>query len=118
MPNDEFLLRDALGLELQMRRHCIALRLDCADEHQVQQFAREMLQNMEQLKDAVSKGDRIAKSKVELFGMTVMMHQANTKAFGPDYLLHMGALRREETVWVALAEALWSELEARNLDEE
>lgn len=117
MPNDEFLLRDALGLELQIRRHCAVLKLDCADEYQVQQFAREMLQNMEQLKAAVSKGDRGAKTKVELFGMTLMMHQANTKAFGPDYLLHMGALSREETAWVAIAKALWAELEARSLDE-
>jgi hypothetical protein len=50
--------------------------------------------------------------------MVVMLHEANAKAYGADYLKHIGALTKHETVWVAIAKAMWSELAARNLDEE
>ncbi len=118
MLSNQFLLKDAQGLELEIERHCVGLGLDVSDEYQVLVYVREMLQNMEQLKDAADKGDYTARAKIELFSMVVMLHEANAKAYGADYLKHIGALTKHETVWVAIAKAMWSELEARNLDEE
>jgi hypothetical protein len=116
--SNEFLLKDTRGLELEIERHCAGLGLDYTDEYQVHQFVHEMLQNMEQLKTAGSKGDRTARAKVELFGMAVMMHEANIKAFGLNYMDQIDALAQGETAWIALAKAMWSELESRNLDDE
>ncbi|MBI4807911.1 MAG: hypothetical protein HY799_03025 [Nitrosomonadales bacterium] len=118
MHSRDFLQKDANELELEIERHCIGLGLDCSDEYQVRLFAHEMLQNMEQLKDAANKGDRSARAKVELFGMVLMMHQANSKAFGSSYMTQFDGLSTKEPAWTALAKALGSELESRNLDEE
>lgn len=118
MHSKDFLLKDTHGLEQEIERHCAGLGLQCSNEVKVHQFAREMLQNMEQLKVAGSKGDRTARAKVELFGMVVMMHEANIKAFGANYMTQLNALAQGESAWVALAKALWSELESRNLDSE
>jgi len=116
--SNEFLLKDTRGLELEIERHCIGLGLDFTDSYQVHQYAREMLQNMEQLKVAERKGDRTARAKVELFGMALMMHEANIKAFGANYMSQIDTLAKDESAWAALAKALWSELESRNLDDE
>jgi hypothetical protein len=114
MYSKDFLLRDTHGLEQEIKHHCAAISLDCSDKSQVHQFAHEVLQNMEQLKTASSQGDRTARAKVELFGMTMMMHQANIKAFGPNYMSQIDILAKGESAWVALVTALWSELESRN----
>jgi hypothetical protein len=118
VPAKDFLLKDATELELEIERHCIGLGLDCSDEYQVHLFAHEMLQKMEQLKDAADKGDRSARAKVELFGMVLMLHEANSKAFGPNYMTQFEGLSSKQPAWTALAKALGSELESRNLDEE
>ena len=118
MQGEDFLLKDTHGLELEIERHCVGLKLDCSDEYQVHQFVGEMMQNMEQLKDAAGRGDRSARAKVELFGMAVLMHKANVKAFGPGYLANIDVLAKQESAWVAIAKAMWSELEGRNLDNE
>jgi hypothetical protein len=118
MPSNEFLLKDAQGLELEIERHCAGLGLDCADDVQVRQFVHEMLQNMEQLKEAASNGDRSARVRTELFGMVMMLHDANTKAYGPEYMTHIKALAEREPAWVALAKVMWSELESRNPENE
>ncbi|HLP98208.1 MAG TPA: hypothetical protein VK149_07165 [Sideroxyarcus sp.] len=118
MLSKEFLLQDTSELELEIERHCIGLGLDTTDEQQVHQFAHEMMQNMEQLKDAANKGDRTARAKVELFSMIVMMHDANNKAFGPGYMAQLDALKKREAAWAAIAKAVWGELESRDLDEE
>ncbi|MBI5006641.1 MAG: hypothetical protein HZB95_05885 [Nitrosomonadales bacterium] len=118
MHSKDFLLKDTNELELEIERHCIGLGLDCSDEYQVHIFAHEMLQNMEHLKDAAGKGDRSARAKVELFGMVLMLHQANTKALGTDYMTQFEGLSTRQPAWTALAKALGSELESRNLDEE
>jgi hypothetical protein len=118
MHSNDFLLKDTHGLEIEIERHCAGLGLDCSDEVQVHQFAREMLQNMEQLKDVASKGDRSARAKVELFGMVMLMHKANIKAYGPEYMTNIDALAKRESSWVAIAKAMWNELESRNLDDE
>jgi hypothetical protein len=116
MPSNEFLLKDAQGLELEIERHCAGLGLDCTKESQVRQFVHELLQNMKQLKDAASKGDRTAGAKVELYGMVLMLHAANSKAFGPEYMTNIKALGEQESSWVALAKAMWGELTTRNPD--
>ncbi len=118
MLSNEFLLEDTRELELEIERHCVGLGLDCSDEYQVHQFAHEMLRDIEQLKAAGSKGDRTAMAKVELFGMAVMMHEANMKAFGPEYMTKINALEKRQSAWLAIAKALWSELESRNPDNE
>ncbi|WP_283742612.1 hypothetical protein [Sideroxydans sp. CL21] len=118
MHGDDFLLKDTHGLELEIERHCVGLKLDSTDEYQVHQFIGEMLQNMERLKEAAGKGDRTARAKVELFGMVVLMHRANVKAFGPEYIANINVLAKQESAWVAFAKAMWSELESRNLDNE
>jgi hypothetical protein len=116
MPSNEFLLKDAQGLELEIERHCVGMGLDFKDESQVHQFVHEMLQNMEQLKEAANQGDRTARAKVEMYGMVLMLHEANTKAYGLEYMTHISALTTREPAWVALAKVMWSELESRNPD--
>jgi hypothetical protein len=116
MPSNEFLLKDAQGLELEIERHCAGLGLDCSNEVQVHLFVHEILQNMEQIKEAAGRSERTARAKTELFGMMMMLHDANTKAYGPEYMTHINALAEREPAWVALAKAMWSELESRNSD--
>lgn len=118
MPSNEFLLKDAQGLELEIERHCAGLGLDCKDATQVRQFVHEMLRNMEQLKQAASNSDRTARAKVELYGMVLMLHDVNSKIFGPDYVTNMDALAEQEPSWLALARAIWDDLKARNPDSE
>jgi hypothetical protein len=77
-----------------------------------------MLQNMEQLKDAANQGDRTARAKVEMYGMVLMLHEANTKAYGLEYMTHISALATREPAWVAIAKVMWSELESRNPDKQ
>jgi hypothetical protein len=116
MHSNDFLLKDTLELELEIERHCVGLGLDTRDEYQVRQFVHEVLQNMEQLKLAASNRDTTARAKVELYGMTMMLHQANLKAYGADYMSHLAELEKQEPAWAALAKAIWSELENRNPD--
>jgi hypothetical protein len=114
MPSNEFLLKDAHGLELEIERHCAGLGLDCKNESQVRQFIHEMLQNMEQLKEAANHSDRTARAKVELYGMVLMLHDVNSKIFGPEYVTNMNALAEQEPAWLALARAMWADLKTRN----
>jgi hypothetical protein len=114
MHSNEFLLKDARGLELEIERHCAGLGLDCKDEYQVRPFVHEILQNMEQLKDAANKNDRTARAKVELYGMVLMLHEVNSKAFGPEYVTNLDALAEQESAWVAIVKVMWSELKTRN----
>lgn len=116
MPSNEFLLRDAQGLELEIERHCAGLGLDCKNESQVRQFAREMLQGVETFKEAANKGDRTARAKVELYGMVLMLHDVNSKVFGPEYVTNMDALAEQESSWLAIARAMWDELKSRDPD--
>jgi hypothetical protein len=118
MPSNEFLLKDAQGLELEIERHCAGLGLNCSDDVQVRQFVHEMLQNMEQLKEAASKGDHTARAKVELFGMVMLMHEANIKAYGPEYMTNIKALVKRESAWVTIANAMWGEMERRKPENE
>jgi hypothetical protein len=116
MPSNEFLLKDAQGLELEIERHCAGLGLDCKDASQVRQFVHDMLQNMAQLKAAANNSDRTARAKVELYGMVLMLHDVNSKAFGPEYVTNMDALAEQESCWLTIARAMWNELKIRNPD--
>lgn len=114
MHSSEFLLKDANELEQEIERHCIGLRLDFTDPFQARQFAHEVLQNMAMLKDAAARGDSQARAKVELFGMVMMLHEANIKAFGPGYMAQIDTMSSKEAAWTALAKALWGELKSRD----
>lgn len=116
MPSNEFLLKDAQGLELEIERHCAGLGLDCKNGSQVRQFVHDMLQNMKPLKEAANNSDQTARAKVELYGMVLMLHDLNSKVFGPDYVTNMDALAEKEPSWLVIARAMWSELEIRNPD--
>lgn len=118
MHSNEFLLKDTRGLETEIERHCISLGLDWSDKYQVHVYAHEVLQNMEQLKVAASHGDRVAKVKTKLYGLALLMHEANIKAFGPTYMKRINALEKRESAWVAIAKAVWVELERSDLDNE
>ena len=50
--------------------------------------------------------------------MTMMLHEANLKAYGPEYMTNINALAKREPAWVAIAKAMWSELEKRNPENE
>ena len=116
MQSNEFLLKDMRGLEAEIERHCISLGLDWTDKYRVHVYAHEVMQNMEQLKAAASKGDREAKIKTELYGLALLMHDANIKAFGAGYMKRTNALEKREAAWVAIAKAVWIELENSDLD--
>jgi hypothetical protein len=117
MFSNEFLLKDTQELETEIERHCAGLGLDCTKEQDVRQFVHEILQNMDMLKEAGSKGDRTARAKVELFGMTMLMHDANIKAYGPEYINNIKVLAKREAAWVMLASAMWNELEIRKTEQ-
>jgi hypothetical protein len=116
MPSNDFLLKDAQGLELEIERHCAGLGLDCKDATQVRQYVHEMLQNMEQLKAAANNSDRTARAKVELYGMVLMLHDVNSKIFGPEYVTNLNTLAEQESAWLAIVRAMWDELKIRNPD--
>ncbi|MDO8990192.1 MAG: hypothetical protein Q7U91_11245 [Sideroxyarcus sp.] len=118
MLSNDFQLQETQELETEIERHCVGLGLDCANEIEVRQFVQEMLQNMDQLKVAGRKGDSTARAKVELFGMTMLLHQANSKVYGAEYMKNINALLKREPAWVALAKAMWNELEKRNPETE
>jgi hypothetical protein len=118
MFSNDFLLKDTQVLETEIERHCAGLGLDCTDLNQIHQFAQQLLQNMEQLKEAAGKGDRTARAKVELFGMVMLLHEANIKAYGPEYMTNIKALVKRESAWVAIANAMWGEMERRKPENE
>lgn len=113
MYSHEFLLKDTHEIELEIERHCVGLGLDCSDQVQLRLFAHDLLRNIAALKEAASRGNREASAKVELFSMAVMMHEANTKAYGSNYLSKIKALSKRQFAWVAIAKAVWDELESR-----
>lgn len=98
MPSNEFLLKDAQGLELEIERHCAGLGLDCKDESQVSQFVHELLQNMKQHKVAAIKGDRAARqgrvvrdgvdaARCEQQGIRSGIHNEHRGAWGAGIVL-------------------------------
>lgn len=115
MHSADFLLQDTRGLETEIERHCAGLGLDFNDVYQVKRFTHDMLQNMDALKEAAHHGDRTARAKVEIFGMVLMLHDANIKAFGANYMTRIDELAKAESAWIAFARAMWNELESREV---
>jgi hypothetical protein len=113
-----FLHTDMLELEIEMQHRCLALQLDYTDPVQIHRFAHDMLQNMASLRDAAEKGDRAARTQVELYGLTVLMHRTSVELFGPAYFAQLEQLTQDYKAWPVLAKALWQELESRNIDHE
>ena len=109
-----FLQHNIQELELQMERRCLVLNLNCTEEHQVQLFARDMFQNMDALKEAATHGDALARTKMELYSLAMLMHKSLLEAYGPNYINSFADLSVQNVAWVALAKALWRELESRD----
>ena len=114
MPSEQILRQDMQVLEKEIERHCIALRLECVDQNNVQLFVTDLFQNMEKLKKAARMGDHEALAKVEIFSMALMMHSTNIKLLGPEYMAQIDELIPSEGAWVVIAKAIWRELGNRH----
>lgn len=113
-----FLHTDMQELEIEMQHRFMALQLDYADPVQVHRFARDMLQNITQIKLAAERGDHTARIQVDLFGLAMLMHRTSMEMFGTAYLGQFEQMSRDYKAWPALASAVWQELENRNIDNE
>ncbi|GAB5603972.1 hypothetical protein TK5_00510 [Sideroxyarcus sp. TK5] len=102
-------------LELEIERKCLLLRLDCNDHAALHHFAHDVLSHLESYGKAAASGDMQARIKIELYGLAVLMHKANVTTFGPAYMTQLDALSRQQGAWVNIAQAIWSELETRNV---
>ena len=107
------LAADEDGLELVIERKCIALGLDVSDSTRVQLFARDVLLNLDVLRQRAIEGDRSSCIKVEIYGLSMLMHRTNIQLLGPGYLTQIGELSKQERVWSVIALAIWRELENR-----
>lgn len=116
MFGNDIMLHDGDELELQIESTCIALGLDFHDEYQVRIFARDVSQNIDRLSKIAREGDMQARIKVELYGLAMLMHKTNSATFGSGYLNQFAKVTTNQSAWAAIAQALWSELEARNPD--
>ena len=50
----------------------------------ISQFVHDLLQNIDQLKIEANRGDIAARAKAELYGMMMLLYQANIKVYGPE----------------------------------
>lgn len=114
MLSNELLLKDAAELELEIERHCVGLGLDRSDKSQIRLFVHNLLQNLTSIKKAANHGDREARAKMELYGMTMLLHEMNAQTLGPEYLMSIDALKEQEPAWVVIAKAIWDELKSRD----
>lgn len=114
MFSKDILAADEDGLELVIERKCIALGLDVNDSTHVQLFAQDLLLNLDSLRQKAIEGDRSSCIKVEIYGLSVLMHRTNIQLLGPGYLAQIDELSKQERVWSVIAVAIWRELESRN----
>lgn len=114
MFDKEILAADEDGLELVIERKCIALGLDVNDPTRVQLFAQDLLRNLDELRQKAIAGDRSATLRVEIYGLSMLMHRTNTELLGPGYLTQIVELSKQERVWSLIAVAIWRELAVRN----
>lgn len=113
-----FLHTDMLELEIEMQHRFMALQLDYTDPVQVHRYAHDMLQNITAIRAAAEQGDRVARTRAELFGLAMLMHRTSMEMFGTGYLGQFEQMTRDYKAWPALAKAVWQELENRNIDNE
>lgn len=102
-------------LELEIERKCLILSLDCGNDVAVQTFAHDVLSHLDSYGKAAANGDMQARIKIELYGMAVLMHKSNSANYGADYMTKLDALSGHESAWVRIAQAIWNELERRNV---
>lgn len=114
MFDKEILAADEDGLELVIERKCIALGLNVDDPTSVRLFVQDLLSNLDELRQKAIDGDRSATLKVEIYGLSMLMHRTNTELLGPGYLTQIVELSKQERVWSLIAVAIWRELEVRN----
>lgn len=110
----QFLNHDNGEIEHEMARRCAILRLDCNDTGQLRWFIHDLLQNLELLKIAAATGDVLARTKLELYGLAMLMHKSQREELGEDYLRNFAMLARENKTWAIFAHLLWHELESRH----
>lgn len=114
MLSKEILAADEDGLEHVLERKCIALGLNVDDETRVYLFAQDLLANLDALRELAGAGDRTARIKIEIYGLSVLMHRTNTQLFGTGYLAQFTTLAKQERTWSIITLAIWRELENRN----
>ncbi len=118
MFTDGFLQQDMDDMVLEIERRCVALQLDYSDEVQVQLFVQDMFQNIDLHKHNAASGDVRARNRVEIYGLSMLMHDANQVRFGLNYLSKIDELSKLEGAWTILAKAMWRELESRGIEKE
>jgi len=107
-------MNNAREIDLEIRRKCIAIGLNCDDEFALQLLAREVLWDMTALNKAASKGNIPARVKVELYALTMMVHRINTETSGFGYKIQFDDVFRLKSSWAAIAQAIWKELDSRS----
>lgn len=114
MFSNDILFRDERDIELQIERKCLALGLDLTNEYAVQQFARNLLQQIDSLRKLASEGDMQSRIKIEIYGLALLMHRTNSETFGSGYLSKFKSLSQDQSAWASIAQAIWKELDVRN----
>lgn len=95
---------EAQALETEIRRMGIALGVDWSDQVQVRALAREAVtKGRDEVIAAARSGDRLALTKVELFGLAELMLKTMTESANEGFLTQGGP------VWKAFGQALWEE---------
>lgn len=101
-------------LELEIERKCLLLQLNCDDGVAVQNFAHDVLNHLDSYGKAAAEGDMLARIKIELYGLAMLMHKTNVATFGPSYMTQLDALSAHQGAWVCIARAIWNELDRRS----
>jgi len=104
---------NAREIDLEIRRKCIAIGLNCDDEFALQILAREVLWDMTSLNKAASAGNIPARIKVELYALTMMVHRINTDTSVSGYMIQFDDVFSLKSSWSAIARAIWKELDSR-----
>ncbi|MDD2720603.1 MAG: hypothetical protein PHH47_04770 [Gallionella sp.] len=117
MTRREKLLHDVSEIDVEIRRRCIALGVDCRDELALQRLAHEVLWSTGKLNSAASGGDVAARVKVEIYALTMMVHKINIETLGPSYVSEMDEMSSLEPAWASIARAIWRELGSKGENE-
>jgi hypothetical protein len=97
---------EALQLEREIERKGVILGIDWNDAAQVRDLARQAL-DCKLGQNHCMPGDRLDRSRIELFGLAQLMLTVMKESAGADIHTHGGA------AWKAFAHALWAEHDLR-----
>ncbi len=115
MFSKEILYSSEAGLEHEIERKCIALGLNVEDENRVTLFVKDLLANLDAIRAEANEGHRIPRLKLEIYGLSVLMHRTNNEVFGKGYLSQFDVVAKQERTWAIIARAIWRELENRHI---